>query len=106
MNQTQLKAAESYFEIPEMLKAFALGCLEGTQQQEILGITQRHYKDQALASSWYRAIRADVARCRSRIPKKEYSRINNIVGQIFTAMTKHGSATTRVPPNFHGTTKD
>lgn len=89
MNQTQLKAAESYFEIPEMLKAFALGCLDGSQRQEILGITQRHYKDVTLAASWYRAIRADIAQCRCRLPKKEYSRLNDLAGKMFTDMTKH-----------------
>lgn len=91
MNQTQLKAASSYFEIPEMLKAFALGCLDGTQRQEVLGITQRHYKDQGLASVWYREVRADLARCRCRLPKAEYNRITNLAGKMFTEMTKQGS---------------
>lgn len=89
MDREQLKAAPGYFEIPEMFTAFAVGCLDGTARQVALGITQRHYADPTLAGSWYRSLRADLARCRPRLSKNEYSRVMNEAGDLFKSMTKN-----------------
>ena len=88
MDQKQLKSAEKFFPTPEVLKAFALVCLDGTNQQTVLGITRQHYADQTVAASWYRAIRAELARCRHHLPKKEYSAANDAAGKLFESMTK------------------
>lgn len=89
MNQSQLKSAAAFFKEPELLKAFALVCLDGTARQQILGITQRHYADQVLAANWYNNLRAELVNCRRLIPKKEYSAVMNEAGKLFGDMTKH-----------------
>lgn len=88
MTRDQLNAAPEYFKIPELFKAFAVGCLDGQVRQIALGITQRHYRDNVLAASWYKNIREELSACRIHLPKKEYMRITDLAGKLFESMVK------------------
>lgn len=87
MSPNERKAFEAYFKVPELAKAFAIAHLDGDRKNEILGITVKLYRDPIEAANWYRAIRAELVRCRPHLPKNEYSHICDLTGKLFNNMT-------------------
>lgn len=90
MTPEEVRHAENLFKHGSCLTVFALLYMDGTQQQEVLQITQRHYRNVNTAENWYRTKQRDITLAEQYLTTSMSNQARNILGQLRINMLKHG----------------
>lgn len=85
-----IAVAKQMFKKPELFYVFVLQYADGTMRQQLLGITESHYKRLSLAQKWYSDLQDNLRDVDRLVGTEAADDAKNVALRIYEGMSKHG----------------